>query len=121
MRHHNNVRKLSLESNERRALIKGLACELIDNGKITTTFARAKELRPFVEKLVTHGKEGTIAKRRILIERLGSEEMAKKVIEVISPKNMKRAGGYTRITKLAPRKSDQAVTAVIEFVDQVTS
>ena len=97
--------------------MSGLARSLILEEKIQTTEAKAKSLRPFVEKIVTNGKKGTLAARRLIIAKIG-EEGAKKVIDSLSPRYKDRKGGYTRITKLSPRKSDASKMAVIEFVKE---
>lgn len=116
MRHHDSKRKFGRERDERRALMRSLAEALIDHEKITTTEARAKELRPYIEKLVTVGRRGTLAARRTVISRLGTERRAKKLVDTIAPRYVQRGGGYTRITKLHPRVSDGSPMAVIEFV-----
>lgn len=117
MRHHNNVRKFGRTSNVRKALISGLALSLIDREKIKTTEAKAKELRPFVEKLITRSKKNTIANRRMIAaEFADNTKIVKKLFENLGPKYAERAGGYTRITKLAPRKSDSSKMAYIEFI-----
>jgi large subunit ribosomal protein L17 len=117
MKHHKKGRVFGRKSNVRVALIRSLATHLINKGKITTTEAKAKELRPFVERLVTHGKKNSIASRRLIMKRLGGQEgIAKKIVTDISPKYKERSGGYTRIIKLGIRKSDAARLAVIEFV-----
>lgn len=108
-------RKFGREKNQRNALLKSLAHNLTLEGKIKTTEAKAKELRPFMEKLVTIGKKQTLASRRILESRVG-KTAAKKIAIEISKEYKERAGGYTRITKLMPRKTDAAKMAVIEFV-----
>ena len=97
-------------------LEKGLVSYIL-KGKIKTTEAKAKALRPFVEKLVSRGKTGTVAARRIVVSRLGGEKVATaKLFDTLSPKYKGRKGGYTRITKLGRRASDSAKEAVIEFV-----
>ena len=96
--------------------MKSLALSLVLRQKITTTEAKAKELRPFVEKLVTRAKIKTLASRRLLLSRLGGEEGVSRLISVVAPKYEKRAGGYTRILKLPRRLSDGSAMAVIEFV-----
>jgi len=116
MRHHNTNRKFGRERNVRTALLRSLARNLVNEGRITTTLARAKELRPLVEKLITHGKKGTLASRRILISRLGRVTEAKKLMETIASRYTERHGGYTRIVKMAPRTGDASPQALIEFV-----
>ena len=124
MRHHNANRKFGRETNGRRALLRSLAKNLILKGKITTTEAKAKELRPFVEKLITTGKPGTLTARRLLISKLGVNEERKpvagspivKIMSELAPKYKSRAGGYTRIVKMPHRISDGAPMAIIEFV-----
>ena len=117
MRHHNNVRKLGRESGPRRALLRSLAVGLIEHGKITTTEARAKELRPFVEKLVTVAKKSTLAGRRLLGSRLGGQDEAvKTLMDNLGPRYKERAGGYTRIIKLPPNPGSSRTESIIEFV-----
>lgn len=93
-----------------------LALSLIENGKITTTEAKAKELRPFIEKIVTAGKEKKPSRARLVRSRLGSDAGGSLILKDISPRFAARKGGYTRITKIAPKKSDGRKMAVIEFV-----
>ncbi len=95
--------------------MKSLAYALTVEGKIKTTEAKAKSLRPFIEKLVTLGKKDTQASRRLLVSRVGGEA-AKIIATELSPKYKERMGGYTRITKMVRRASDGAPQAVIEFV-----
>ncbi|MDO8482227.1 MAG: 50S ribosomal protein L17 [bacterium] len=116
MRHHDNIRKFGREMGQRNALLKSLALSLVAHKKITTTEAKAKELRPFVEKLVTRAKIKTLASRRLLVSRLGVGAGVKELVDTLAPKYEKRAGGYTRIVKLPRRLSDGAAMAVIEFV-----
>ena len=117
MRHANNVRKFGREKNGRIALIRGLAASLISHGRILTTEAKAKEIRPTVEKMVTKAKNPTLANRRNLLAGLYNNELVvSKLIDDLAPKYTERAGGYTRITKLVARKSDVSPMAVIEFV-----
>lgn len=116
MRHHDNIRKFGREKGVRRALLKSLARALVMNKKITTTEAKAKELRPFVEKLVTRAKNKNLASRRLLVSRLGTSTEVKELVENLGPKYEKRSGGYTRIIKLPRRLSDGGKMAVIEFV-----
>src|ERR1035437_9710072 len=116
MRHHNANRKFGLNANKRRALMRSLASNLINSGKIVTTDAEAKEIRPFVETLVTTAKSGTITARRLITSRIGNPKSVKKLVEVIAPKYKTRAGGYTRVIKLPPRVGDGSRMATIEFV-----
>ncbi len=117
MRHHNNVRKFGRTKNQRHALMKGLMLSLIAHGKIETTGAKAKELRPMIEKLVTKANEGTLNSRRLVIARLYNlTAEASKLIDEIAPKYKGRQGGYTRITKIGQRKGDASPMAIIEFI-----
>ena len=117
MRHHNKNRKFGRKANIRRALLKSLALSLIVHGRIKTTEARAKELRPFIEKLVTKGKSPDLNTRRIIISRLlNQKKESKKLIDDIAPKYKDRQGGYTRIVKLPRRAGDASKMAYIEFV-----
>lgn len=116
MRHHSVKRKFGLEKDQRNALMRSLARNLINENKIETTLAKAKELRPYVEKLVTKAKTDTIASRRVVISKLGGESETKVLFDTIAKKYMDRNGGYIRIIKMAPRKLDAAPMAMIEFV-----
>ncbi len=116
MRHHNNVRKFGREKTQRHALMRSLARNLIRDSKIRTTAAKAKELRPFVEKLVTKAKLGTIASRRLVNARIQGAPETKKLFETLAPKYKSRNGGYTRIIKLPNREHDGSPMALIEFV-----
>ncbi len=115
MRHHNKNRKFGRPTDQRRALLKSLARSLVLRGKIMTTEARAKEIRPMVEKLITKGKDATLANRRALIVALGDAPTAKKLIETAG-QYTDRKGGYLRIVKMGARKSDSSPMAHIEFV-----
>ena len=117
MRHGNNKRKFGRVRKVRKALINSLALNLIVRGKIRTTEPKAKELRPFIEKLVTGAKAGDMATRRLIISKLSNRRPeVKKLFDVIAPKYADRKGGYTRVLKLGARKSDGAPMAIIEFV-----
>ena len=117
MRHGNNKRKFGRVRKVRVALINSLALNLIVRGKIKTTEPKAKELRPFIEKLVTSAKANDMATRRLVISKLSNRRPeVKKLFDTIAPKYADRKGGYTRILKLGRRKSDGAKMAVIEFV-----
>ena len=119
MRHHNSNRKFGRETGVRRALLRSLAANLLIHGKIETTEARAKELRSFVEKLVTTGKKGTLAARRIVQSRLATDAPVPvlRLMKEWAPKYADRHGGYTRVVKMGRRTgSDGAPLAIIEFV-----
>ncbi|MFH1402223.1 MAG: 50S ribosomal protein L17 [Patescibacteria group bacterium] len=118
MRHHNTNRKFGRVKKQREALLRSLAVSLIDKGKIKTTEAKAKELRPFVEKLITRGKKDSIFSRRLLLAKLGdgNVKVVKKLIEELAVGYKERMGGYTRITKLTFREGDGSPMAQIEFV-----
>ncbi len=117
MRHGNNKRKFGRVRKVRTALMNTLALNLIVRGKIKTTEPKAKELRPFIEKLVTSAKKGDLATRRLVISTLANRRPeVKKLFDVIAPKYKGRSGGYTRVVKLGVRISDGAPMAIIEFV-----
>jgi large subunit ribosomal protein L17 len=116
MKHHKAIRKLGRPKRQRTALMRSLARSLVIHDKITTTEAKAKEIRPYVEKMITRGKTATVATQRFLVGELGKGAAAKKVLETLSVKYKDRKGGYTRITKLPVRATDAAKMAQIEFV-----
>lgn len=119
MRHGNNNRKFGRERKVRRNFLKGLTLDLIKHGRITTTEARAKELRKVVEPLVTLAKKSDVASHRLVVSRLMNRKTeSKKLVDEIAPNYVGRRGGYTRITKLPVRKSDASRMAVIEFVEK---
>ena len=118
MRHSNNQRTLSRTRSQRTALVRGLAVSLIRDGQIKTTLAKAKELQPNIERLVTHAKKDTVAARRLVASNLGepNEAIIKKFFSDIAPKFKERNGGYTRIVKLG-RTSPGREEAIIAFVE----
>ena len=116
MRHNSNVRKFGREKNQRHALMRSLARNLIRDSRIKTTTAKAKELRPYVEKLVTRAKIATVASRRLIQSRLMGAPETKKLVDVIAPKYATRAGGYIRIIRLPNRDLDGSPMSLIEFV-----
>ena len=116
MRHHSNTRKFGREKTQRHALLRSLARNLIRDTKIRTTLAKAKELRPFVEKLVTTAKSGTVTARRLVNTRLQGAVETKKLVDTVAPKYKSRAGGYLRIIKMPNRELDGSPMAIIEFV-----
>lgn len=116
MRHQNKGRKFGLKRGPRRAFLRILVHNLIRSKKITTTEARAKEIRPIVERYVSHAKKQNVAALRLLISKVPKDD-AYILYHELAPKYKDRKGGYTRITKLAkPRKHDAAAMATIEFV-----
>ena len=117
MRHGRKNRKFGRKAHVRRGFIRSLAVAFITYEKIKTTEARAKELRPYIEKLITIARKGDIAARRTISARLGNQEsLANKLVDEITPRFEGRNGGYTRITKLPQRKGDASPMAIIEFV-----
>ncbi|HEX8993730.1 MAG TPA: 50S ribosomal protein L17 [Candidatus Paceibacterota bacterium] len=116
MRHHNANKKFGRETGQRAALMRSLVRSLFLKGSITTTEARAKAIRPIAEKLVTRGKTGSLADRRIIISRMAGDTRAAGKVETIATKFKERAGGYLRIVKMGPRKGDGASMANISFV-----
>ncbi|MCH8741463.1 50S ribosomal protein L17 [Patescibacteria group bacterium] len=116
MRKRKKGRKLGRERDQRRALLKSLASEIFLKEKIKTTTAKAKEVKGFVEKSITRAKKGDLHSRRLLL-RFFSSKIVKKLIEDLAPKYKGRKGGYTRIIKLGPRKSDGAKMAIIELIE----
>lgn len=116
MRHHNATRKFGRETDQRTALMRSLACNLIIHEKMITTEAKAKEIRPFVEKLVTKAKEDTVAVRRLISQYLVSPKQTAKLVKEIAPKYKDRKGGYLRIVKLGQRGGDGSKMAIVEFV-----
>ena len=117
MRHRSAHRKLGRKTEHRISLLRNLAASLISHGRIRTTEAKAKELRPFVEKLVTLGKRDSLHARRHALSILPRREVVTKLFSDVSPRFSERPGGYTRILKLVHRQGDGAAMAFIEFVD----
>ena len=109
-------RKLSRYKDQRKALLRGLTADLIRHERITTTLAKAKETRVMAEKLITHGKKGTLHNRRVAMSRLPNKAVVAKIFDELGPRYAERPGGYTRIVKLGPRQGDGAAMAVIELV-----
>lgn len=121
MRHKIGHRKLQRTSSHRAALLRNMAAALIKHEQITTTTAKARELRPYVEKLITLGKRGGLSNRRLAHARLLDDAQLVKLFDVLAPRYADRAGGYTRVIKAGFRASDAAPIAVIELVDRDTS
>ncbi|MBX9663172.1 50S ribosomal protein L17 [Novosphingobium sp.] len=121
MRHKLGQRKLGRTSSHRRALMRNMAAALIKHEQITTTLPKARELRPYIEKLITLGKHGGLSNRRLAHARLLDDAQLVKLFDVLAERYAGRAGGYTRIIKAGYRASDAAPMAVIELVDRDTS
>jgi len=118
MKHNITHRKLNRTSSHRKALLMNLSNALLKHEQIITTLTKAKELRPFVEKIITLGKKGSLEARRKTISILQDKKNAEKVFDIFANRYNKRNGGYTRIVKLGNRYGDNAPTAVIELVDR---
>lgn len=117
-RHGYKGRKFGRERDQRRALMRGLICSLITNLEITTTLARAKEMRRSAEKLITIARKGGLANRRLLIARLGNRDAANLLMDVIAPQ-IQRDSGYLRIERAGYRQGDNAELGTISFVDAI--
>lgn len=118
MRHRKAGRKLNREASHRKAMLANQAKSLIREERITTTLPKAKELRSYVEPLVTKAKEPSLHRKRQVVGRLGDRQVVSKLFDVLGPRYQQRAGGYTRILKAGYRDGDNAPLAVIEFVDR---
>ncbi|MEM9502292.1 MAG: 50S ribosomal protein L17 [Pseudomonadota bacterium] len=118
MRHGISQRKLSRKSGHRKALFRNMAAALIKHEQISTTLPKAKELRPYVEKLITLAKRGGLSNRRLAQARLLDDTQLKKLFDVLAERYSDREGGYTRIIKAGYRDSDSAQMAIIEFVER---
>ena len=116
MEHRTAGKKLGRPTDQRTALLRSLASEIIRHERVITTKAKAMEARRTVERLITHGKIGTLHRRRLALAQLPNQEVIKKVFDNLAPRYASRAGGYTRIIKLGPRKGDAAPMALIELV-----
>jgi large subunit ribosomal protein L17 len=117
MRHHHAGKKLGRDSAHRRALYANLAGSLIEHGRIKTTEAKAKAVKPFAEQMITLGKRGDLAARRHAIAELRSQDVVHQLFADVAPRFADRAGGYTRIVKLGPRQGDAAEMVYLELVD----
>ena len=117
MRHRKANRQLRRTSEQRLALLRNLATSLIESGAVETTEAKAKELRPFVEKLITKAKSGTLHARRLAVRHVHKRAAADKLFQEIGPRYATRNGGYTRILKTGHRRGDGAEMARIELIE----
>ena len=118
MRHRVGGRKLGRTSSHRTAMFRNMAAALIKHEQITTTLPKAKELRPYVEKLITLAKKGQLSHRRLAYARLLDDTQLAKLFDVLAPRYADREGGYTRVVKAGLRASDAAPMAIIELVDR---
>jgi len=121
MRHRKHHGSLGLVSGHRRALLSNLAAALITHGRIETTHAKAKAVRPYIEKLISLGKDGSLHARRRALAKLGHRSVVDRLFVQVAPVFAERSGGYTRIVKTGFRVGDAAPKAVIEFVDAIDS
>ena len=119
MRHKKKGRKLGRKVSNRKALLRNLASQLILHKKIKTTDPKAKELRSFIEPLITLAKKDSLHSRRLVIRKLPKKNVVRILFKEIAPLFSTRPGGYTRITKLGQRDNDRALVSIIEFVDSI--
>jgi len=117
VRHQKTGRKLGRDSAHRKALFSNLVGAVIQHGRIETTLAKAKEVRPLTEEMITLGRKGDLHSRRLALGTLRSQDVVHKLFAEVAPRFEGRPGGYTRIIKLGPRKGDAAEMAYLEFVD----
>jgi large subunit ribosomal protein L17 len=117
MRHLRSGRKFSRDTDARKALMRGLCTSLLENGRITTTEARAKELRRWVDRLITEAKAGDVNARRRLAQDVRKPEVVERLFANVMPRLSARPGGYTRIVRKGPRVGDAAPMVIIELVD----
>ena len=116
MRHRKKGRSLSRTASHRKALLRNLATSLFRHGRIETTTAKAKELRPFAEKLITLAKRGDLHSRRLAARKIADREVLGRLFDEIGPRYMERPGGYTRVLKVGYRRGDAAEMSLIELV-----
>ena len=110
------TRKLGRPTAHRLSMLKGMVTTLLDNGRLSTTVTRAREVAPLAEKVITLGKQNDLASYRMALNMVSREDVAKKVFSEIAPKYENRNGGYTRITRTGVRRGDAAETALIELI-----
>ncbi|HYM14577.1 MAG TPA: 50S ribosomal protein L17 [Dehalococcoidia bacterium] len=120
MRHKVKGRKFDRPSDERAALFRGLVTDLLRHERLRTTEAKAKEIRPIAEKIITLGKDGTLHARRQALAYINDKDVVKKLFDDVAPRFATRPGGYTRIVKLGPRNGDAAPMAQLELVERGT-
>jgi large subunit ribosomal protein L17 len=119
VRHHKAGRKLGRDASHRKALYANLTASLIEHGRIKTTVAKAKEVRPVAEEMITLGRRGDVPARRQALKFLRSQDVVHKLFSDVGPRFADRPGGYSRIVKLGPRHGDAAEMAYLELVDYV--
>ena len=117
MRHQKSGRKLGRDGSHRKALYSNLAGALIEHGRIKTTEAKAKAVKPFAEQMITLGKRGDLHARRLALAELRSQDVVHVLFAEVAPRFANRPGGYTRIVKLGPRQGDAAEMVYLELVD----
>jgi large subunit ribosomal protein L17 len=117
MRHARTGKKLGRDASHRRALYANLACSLIEHGRIRTTEAKAKAVKPYAEKMITLGRRGDLHARRQALSELRSQEVVHQLFSDVAPRMAERAGGYTRIVRIGPRQGDAAEMVYLELVD----
>ena len=110
------TRKLGRTSDQRRAMLRQLTTDLLEHGKLETTFYRAKEVQPVVEKMITLGKKGNLAAYRKALSYITKEDVAQKLFKEVAPGYAERSGGYTRVVRIGQRRGDAAEMAIIELV-----
>lgn len=110
------TRKLGKTTDQRKAMLRQLVTDFLENGKLETTFTRAKEIAPLAEKMITLGKKNTLASRRQALEFITREDVVTKVFSDLAPKYAGREGGYTRVTRTGARRGDAAEMGIIELV-----
>jgi large subunit ribosomal protein L17 len=116
MRHKVSGRKFDRPTGSRRAMFRVMVTDLLRHGRIVTTHAKVKEIRSFTERMITHGKDGTLHSRRQAAAFITDPDVVEMVFDEIAPRFQDRAGGYTRVVKLGPRKGDAAEMAMLELV-----
>lgn len=121
MRHGSGYRRLSRTTSHRLAMFRNMAAALIKHEQLTTTLAKARELRPYVEKLITLAKHGGLSNRRLADARLGDDAQLQKLFDTLAPRYAARAGGYTRVIKTGTRFGDAADMAIIELIERDTA
>jgi large subunit ribosomal protein L17 len=118
MRHGSGRRKLNRTASHRQAMLANMACSLLEHEQIKTTLPKAKELRPYVERLITRARQGDLHARRLVLAQIKQEPAVKRLFEVVAPRYAERPGGYTRVLKAGFRYGDMAPMAFIELVDR---